>query len=44
MFSILSVGKGTCLDWLPYTEPNKGRVIACGYDTGVARIFLIEAD
>lgn len=38
------LGKGTCLDWLPYDEMNKGRILACGFDTGVARIISIESD
>lgn len=32
------------MDWLPYTESNKGRIVACGYDTGITRIFSIESD
>jgi cilia- and flagella-associated protein 44 len=44
IFSKKCAGSGTCMDWLPYTENNKGRIIACGFDTGVARIFSVESD
>ena len=44
LFSRMFPGNGTCLDWLPYTDQNKGRIFACGYSTGVARVFSIESD
>ena len=38
------LGNGTSLDWLPYNETNKGRILACGFSTGVTRIISIESD
>lgn len=34
-------GHGMCSDWLPFTEVNQGRVIACGFDTGIVRIIWL---
>ena len=35
-------GKGTCLEWLPQNNTNRGRIIFAGYNTGIMRILLIK--
>jgi WD40 repeat protein len=37
-------GSGTCLEHMPHTEGNKGRVVAAGFDNGIVRIICIHAD
>jgi len=37
-------GKGTCLEHMPFTEGNKGRICAAGFDNGIVRILSITAD
>jgi WD40 repeat protein len=37
-------GKGTCLEHVPFTEGNKGRVFAAGFDNGIVRIMSVTAD
>ena len=37
-------GSGTCLEHMPFTEANKGRVCAIGFDNGIVRIVSVTAD
>ena len=37
-------GAGTCLEHMPYTDANKGRNCAIGFDNGIVRIVCITAD
>lgn len=34
-------GEGTCLEWLPYSMKNKGRVLVAGYSNGIVRYLLV---
>lgn len=34
-------GAGTCLDILPYSEANQGKVVAAGFDNGIVRILML---
>ena len=38
------VGKGTCLEHMPLTDGNKGRICAAGFDNGIIRIISVTAD
>lgn len=38
------VGQGTCLEHMPATDGNKGRICAAGFDNGIVRILSITAD
>lgn len=33
--------KATCLDWMPYSNKNKGRVVAVGFENGIVRFLLL---
>jgi WD40 repeat protein len=35
------LGRGTCLDMLPYSEANLGKVVAAGFDNGIVRILML---
>ena len=35
------ISEGTCLEWLPYSMKNKGRVMVAGYANGIVRYLLL---
>lgn len=37
-------GVGTCLEHIPHTDQNKGRIFAAGFDNGIVRVFRINTD
>lgn len=36
--------KATCIEWMPYTKRNYGRVVVCGYVNGIVRFLLLKQD
>lgn len=36
------VGEGTCIDWLPDSPANHGRVIVTGFSNGVIRVIQLD--
>ena len=42
IYSSYFVGKGTCLDWLPDSPANHGRVIVAGFDNGIVRVIQLN--
>jgi len=38
------LGKGMCLNHLPHTDANKGRLVAVGFDNGIVRFLNISAE
>lgn len=34
-------GEGLCMDWMPASDKNQGRVIAAGFTGGVVRVLLL---
>lgn len=37
-------GKGTCLEWVPYSPKNQGRMIIAGFDNGIVRWLMLNQD
>ena len=37
-------GGGTCLEHMPHTDVNKGRICAVGFDNGIVRMISVTAD
>ena len=40
MYNRIFKGSGTCLEWVPQNDSNKGRVLLAGFDDGVVRLSL----
>ena len=38
------MGKGTCIEHMPHSDGNKGRIISAGYDNGIVRVLCVTAD
>ncbi|CAD8122108.1 unnamed protein product [Paramecium sonneborni] len=36
--------KATCIQWMPFTMTNKGRVVVVGYSNGIVRFLLLNQD
>ena len=36
--------KATCIEWLPFNQRNKGRVVAVGFENGLVRFLLLNKD
>mmetsp|Transcript_16248 Transcript_16248/g.13872 ORF Transcript_16248/g.13872 Transcript_16248/m.13872 type:complete len:351 (-) Transcript_16248:313-1365(-) len=42
MYNRIFKGSGTCLEWVPQNDSNKGRVLLAGFDDGVVRVLLLN--
>lgn len=38
------LGEGTCLEGMPPSDANKGRIFAAGFNNGIVRIISVSAD
>lgn len=34
--------KATCIQWMPFSMLNKGRVVVVGYSNGIVRFLLLN--
>jgi WD40 repeat protein len=38
------LGNGTCLEHIPHTDANKGRIFAAGFENGIVRFLNINTE
>jgi hypothetical protein len=43
-YQVVYSGKGTCLEHMPFSDGNMGRVAAAGFDNGIVRIISVTCD
>ncbi len=38
------MAQATCIEWLPYSKKNQGRVVIAGFSNGICRWLLLNQD